>query len=95
MMQVPFPVLTDIHTTCDDETAPVDPGLASFIGGSTTSRLLVLNLERFPFPALPLLVSATHLVDIPTSRNSAFLVHFTCGDGHRALRVDGPRQPLL
>jgi hypothetical protein len=63
-MQVPFPELTQMVLSSDDdsETALVIPD--SFLGGSAP-RLRTLSLKCIPFPALPkLLLSSTHLVKL-------------------------------
>ena len=58
-MQHPFPELTRLVLSLDDETVPVFPD--SFLGGSAP-RLESLLLYDIPFPGLPkLLSSATHL----------------------------------
>ncbi|KAN0116297.1 hypothetical protein V8E52_006122 [Russula decolorans] len=59
-MQVPFPELTDLQLTSNDETVPVIPD--SFLDGSS-QRLRYFTLAGIPFPGLPkLLLSATNLV---------------------------------
>ncbi|KAN0105669.1 hypothetical protein V8E52_010788 [Russula decolorans] len=69
-MQVPFPELTDLRLSSNDETVPVIPD--SFLDGSA-QRLRFFDLYDIPFPGLPkLLLSATNLVslthyDIPHS----------------------------
>ena len=61
-MQVPFPELTFLQLSSDDETQLVIPD--SFLGGSAP-RLQYFDLDRIPFPGLPtLLLSATHLVQL-------------------------------
>ena len=58
-MQVPFPELTFLQLSSDDETPPVVPD--SFLGGSAP-RLQGFLLDNIPFPGLPkLLLSANHL----------------------------------
>jgi hypothetical protein len=61
-MQRPFPELTHLQLSSEDETVPGVPD--SFLGGSAP-RLEFLHLEGIPFPGLPkLLLSATHLVTL-------------------------------
>jgi hypothetical protein len=58
-IQVPFPGLTYLQLSSNDETLPVLPD--SFLGGFAP-RLRFLKLYKIPFPGLPkLLLSATHL----------------------------------
>ncbi len=60
-MQVPFPELTELRLSSDDETPPVAPD--SFLGGSAPPHLRHFELSGIPFPRLPkLLLSATQLV---------------------------------
>jgi hypothetical protein len=69
-MQEPFPELTHLMLSSNEETVPVFPD--SFLGGSAP-RLRIVYFGGIPFPGLPkLLLSATHLVylslfDIPHS----------------------------
>ena len=59
-MQVPFPELTRMHLSSNNETPPAIPD--SFLGGSAP-RLQYLKLDYISFPGFPkLLLSATHLV---------------------------------
>ena len=61
-MQQPFPALTLIQLSLNDDTTPVIP--ASFLGGSAPS-LQDVYICGLPFPGLPkLLLSATHLVTL-------------------------------
>jgi hypothetical protein len=61
-MQVPFPEVTRMQLSSDDETPPVIPD--SFLGGSA-SRLQYFRLGGIPFPGLPkLLFSTTNLVSL-------------------------------
>ena len=61
-MQVPFPELTDLLLSSNDETISALPD--SFLGGSAPC-LEHLWLDRIPFPGLPkLLLSATYLVHL-------------------------------
>jgi hypothetical protein len=61
-MQAPFPELTHLWVTSNDETVPVLS--ESFLGGSGP-RLRFISFHGIPFPGLPKLVlSATHLVDL-------------------------------
>ena len=87
-MQRPFPDPTNMLLYSKGEIVPVVPG--SFIDGSAPS-LRTLQFRGIPFPELPkLLVSATHLVDLLSSRYSPFRIHFTQRDGRCPLRVDLP-----
>jgi hypothetical protein len=63
-MKQPFPELTRLTLSSNEETMSVLPVLPdSFLGGSAP-RLRSLTLRSIPFPGLPkLLLSATHLVD--------------------------------
>ena len=69
-MQEPFPELTHLMLSSNEETVPVFPD--TFLGGSAP-RLRIVYFGGIPFPGLPkLLLSATHLVylslfDIPHS----------------------------
>ena len=69
VMQVPFPMLTDLYLSSNDKNVPVLPD--AFLGGSAPQSLHQLYLEGVSFPALPtLLLSASNLVylrleDIP------------------------------
>ena len=69
-MQEPFPELTHLMLSSNEETVSVIPD--SFLGGSAP-RLRILYFGGIPFPGLPkLLLTATHLVylslfDIPDS----------------------------
>ena len=69
VMQVPFPMLTDIWMSSNDRNVPVLP--EAFLGGSAPQSLHQLYLEGVSFPALPtFLLSASNLVylrleDIP------------------------------
>ena len=69
MMQVPFPMLTDIFLSSNDQNVPVLPD--AFLGGSAPQSLHQIYLEGVSFPALPtFLLSASNLVylrleDIP------------------------------
>ena len=69
-MQEPFPELTHLMLSSNEETVPVLPD--TFLGGSAP-RLRIVYFGGIPFPGLPkLLLSATHLVylslfDIPHS----------------------------
>ena len=59
-MQEPFPELTFLHLSSDEEPVPIVPD--SFLGRSAP-RLRILWLKGIPFPGLPkLLLSATNLV---------------------------------
>ena len=62
-MQVPFPELTDLQLSSNDQTITVMiPD--SFLGGSAP-RLRFFELSGISFPGLPrLLLSATHLVEL-------------------------------
>ena len=61
-MQVPFPELTDLWLSSNDEAPPVIPD--SFLDGSA-SRLRIFELDGISFPGLPkLLLSANHLVTL-------------------------------
>jgi len=63
-MSHPFPALTHLRLTSDDERETPSVAPDSFLGGSTP-RLRFLWLERIPFLGLPnLLSSATDLVDL-------------------------------
>jgi hypothetical protein len=65
-MQVPFPELTNLRLTSNDETVPVIPD--SFLDGSA-QRLRFFALYGIPFPGLPkLLLSATNLVSLTLFR---------------------------
>ena len=67
-MRRPFPALTDLTLTPEDETAPVD--VDSFLGGPALAppHLQTLKLCRIPFPGLPkLLLSTTELVSLQLS----------------------------
>ena len=62
-MQRPFPTLTNLTLSPEDETAPVNAD--SFLGGSAPPHLQTLKLSRVPFPGLPkLLSSAADLVSL-------------------------------
>ena len=74
-MQVPFPELTDLRLSSDDEIGepPVIPD--SFLDGSAP-RLRHLSLHGVPFPGLPkLFMSATHLVslNLPNIPHSGYI----------------------
>ena len=59
-MHVPFPELTDLRLSSNDETPPVIPD--SFLDGSA-SRLRIFELDGIPFPGVAnLLLSANHLL---------------------------------
>ena len=61
VMQVPFPMLTDLWLSSNDRNVPVLPG--SFLGGSAPHSLHQIYLEGISFPMLPtLLLSASNLV---------------------------------
>jgi hypothetical protein len=61
-MQRPFPALTSLRLSSDDNEAPALPD--SFLGGSAP-RLQYLQLNCIPFPGLPkLLLFATGLVTL-------------------------------
>ena len=65
-MQVPFPELTYLRLSSNDETTPVIPD--SFLGG-ISPRLQFFELVGIPFPGLPKhLLSATQLVQLRLSR---------------------------
>jgi hypothetical protein len=66
VMQDPFPALTHLNISSNDERAPVISD--SFLGGSAP-RLQSITLDGIPFPALPnLLLSATDLVILQLSK---------------------------
>ena len=74
-MQVPFPELTDLRLSLDDETLPAIPVPDLFLDGSAR-RLQMLILFGIPFPGLArLLLSAHHLPCLPVSMSIlSFLV---------------------
>jgi hypothetical protein len=69
VMQVPFPMLTDLCLSSNDQNVPVLPD--AFLGGSAPQSLRQIYLEGISFPSLPtILLSASNLVylrleDIP------------------------------
>ena len=66
VMQQPFPVLTHLHISSEDGSAPPLPG--RFLGG-TAPRLEKIYLHRIPFPSLPkLLLSTSDLVKLELRR---------------------------
>ena len=66
VMQEPFPALTDLCLSSDDDALPVLPD--EFLGGSAPN-LQCFELDGIPFPALPnLLSSSTHLVRLRIRR---------------------------
>ena len=88
-MRAPFPELTDLLLTSNDDSPPVITD--SFLDGSAP-RLQYFRLYSIPFPGLPkLLLSATHLVKLSLSRiQSPFRIHLTRSDGRSPLRVVQP-----
>ena len=73
MMQVSFPVLTDLRLELASNGDNINETplvvLDSFLGGSVPSCLRKLTLDRIPFPGLPkLLLSATYLRSLQLRR---------------------------
>jgi hypothetical protein len=60
-IQLPFPALTCLHLSFEDEMMPILP--ASSLGGSALG-LQELCLAHVPFPELQPTLSATHLVNL-------------------------------
>jgi hypothetical protein len=91
-MQVPFPELTYLQLSSDDETSPAPLVIPdSFLGGFAPHlRHFFLDGIQFPESPTVLLSATTHLVTLWLAQYSSFWVHFT-RDGRSPLHVVQPR----